>query len=145
VPFIAIRIPSRQKVLSIVTTPGRGSPAGPARVLDLAGQCGNWSRGENPLPCSFDGRKDLLPPLRVFCHYIGHFPAIKGTSKLLKSPILACQDIGFATPPAADASTARSTMTELAHVYHPDTGGSQEQMIRVNAAYEAACAGLEDS
>jgi hypothetical protein len=36
-------------------------------------------------------------------------------------------------------------MTELAHVYHPDTGGSQEQMIRVNAAYEAACAGLEDS
>jgi hypothetical protein len=48
-------------------------------------------------------------------------------------------------PPAADANTARSAMTKLARVYHPDTGGSQEQMIHVNAAYEAACTGLEDS
>jgi curved DNA-binding protein CbpA len=36
-------------------------------------------------------------------------------------------------------------MTKLARVYHPDTGGSQEQMIRVNAAYDAARASLEDS
>jgi DnaJ-class molecular chaperone len=48
-------------------------------------------------------------------------------------------------PPAADASTARSAMTKLARLYHPDTGGSQQQMIRVNAAYDAARASLDDS
>jgi hypothetical protein len=36
-------------------------------------------------------------------------------------------------------------MTKLARVYHPDTGGSQEQMIRVNAAYDAAHASREDN
>jgi curved DNA-binding protein CbpA len=36
-------------------------------------------------------------------------------------------------------------MTRLARVYHPDTGGSQEQMTRVNAAYDAARASLDDS
>ncbi len=48
-------------------------------------------------------------------------------------------------PPGADATAARRAMTKLALIYHPDTGGSQGQMIRVNAAYETACASLEDS
>jgi DnaJ-class molecular chaperone len=47
--------------------------------------------------------------------------------------------------PRADVRTARKAMTKLALSYHPDTGGSPEQMIRVNAAYEAARASLEDS
>ena len=47
--------------------------------------------------------------------------------------------------PGADASTARRAMTKLALIYHPDKHGSQEQMIRVNAAYEMARARLEDS
>jgi hypothetical protein len=33
----------------------------------------------------------------------------------------------------------------LALTYHPDTGGSLDQMIRVNAAYEEAPAILENS
>jgi DnaJ-class molecular chaperone len=45
--------------------------------------------------------------------------------------------------PRADASTARKPMTKLALIYNPDTGRSPEQMIRVNAAYEAAQARLE--
>jgi DNA-binding transcriptional regulator YdaS (Cro superfamily) len=47
--------------------------------------------------------------------------------------------------PRTDASTARKAMTKLALIYHPDTGGSPAQMIRVNAAYEAARASLDDS
>jgi hypothetical protein len=47
--------------------------------------------------------------------------------------------------PRAGASPARKAMTKLALIYHPDTGGSAEQMIRVNAAYKAACASLENS
>jgi hypothetical protein len=39
----------------------------------------------------------------------------------------------------ADAATARRAMTRLALGYHPDTGGNQEQMARINAAYETAC------
>jgi DnaJ-domain-containing protein 1 len=46
--------------------------------------------------------------------------------------------------PRADVRTARKAMTKLALIYHPDTGGSPEQMIRVNAAYEAARASPED-
>jgi DNA-binding transcriptional regulator YdaS (Cro superfamily) len=47
--------------------------------------------------------------------------------------------------PHADASTARKAMTRLALIYHPDTGGSSDQMIRVNAAYEAVRASPEDN
>ncbi|MEA2774325.1 MAG: hypothetical protein QOD93_7287, partial [Acetobacteraceae bacterium] len=32
----------------------------------------------------------------------------------------------------------------LALIYHPDTGGSQAQMTRINAAHETACASPED-
>jgi DnaJ-class molecular chaperone len=39
--------------------------------------------------------------------------------------------------PRADTSPARKA-TKLALIYHPDTGVSPEQMIRVNAAYETA-------
>jgi hypothetical protein len=35
-------------------------------------------------------------------------------------------------------------MTRLAPTYHPDRGGTQTQMIRNNAAYEQARAGLEN-
>jgi len=48
-------------------------------------------------------------------------------------------------PPAADAATIRRAMTRLAHAYHPDKGGTQPQMTRINAAYEQARANLEIS
>ena len=37
-------------------------------------------------------------------------------------------------PPSADATATRRAMTRLALAYHPDKGGTQEQMIRINAA-----------
>ncbi len=39
----------------------------------------------------------------------------------------------------ADAATTQRAMRRLALSYHPDTGGNQEQMARINAAYETAC------
>jgi transcriptional regulator with XRE-family HTH domain len=40
--------------------------------------------------------------------------------------------------PNADASLVRRAMTKLALTYHPDKGGTQDQMTRINAAYEKA-------
>lgn len=48
-------------------------------------------------------------------------------------------------PPAADAAAVRRAMTRLAHAYHPDKGGTQPQMTRINAAYEQARARPEVS
>jgi hypothetical protein len=47
-------------------------------------------------------------------------------------------------PPAADAAAVRRAMTRLAHAYHPDKGGTGQQMTRINAAYEQARANLEN-
>jgi hypothetical protein len=47
-------------------------------------------------------------------------------------------------PPAADAAAVRRAMTRLAHAYHPDKGGTQQQMTRINAAYEQARANPEN-
>ena len=41
-------------------------------------------------------------------------------------------------PPNAEAGTIRHAWARLAHAHHPDTGGTQEQMVRLNAAYERA-------
>jgi transcriptional regulator with XRE-family HTH domain len=47
-------------------------------------------------------------------------------------------------PPAANAAAVRRAMTRLALAYHPDKGGTQEQMTRINAAYEQARANQEN-
>ena len=39
-------------------------------------------------------------------------------------------------PPNADAGTIRRAWARLAHAHHPDKGGTQEQMVRLNSAYE---------
>jgi transcriptional regulator with XRE-family HTH domain len=41
-------------------------------------------------------------------------------------------------PPNAEAGAIRSAMALLALAYHPDKGGTQAQMARINAAYEKA-------
>jgi transcriptional regulator with XRE-family HTH domain len=41
-------------------------------------------------------------------------------------------------PPNAEAAAVRSAWARLARAYHPDKGGTQEQMARINAAYERA-------
>jgi DnaJ-domain-containing protein 1 len=41
-------------------------------------------------------------------------------------------------PPNADPATIRRAWARLARAYQPDTGGTQEQMARINAAYECA-------
>ena len=40
--------------------------------------------------------------------------------------------------PDADPTEARRAMTRLAVLYHPDKGGTTEQMVRINKAYEEA-------
>ena len=42
--------------------------------------------------------------------------------------------------PNADKAPIRRAMTRLAQANHPDKGGSHENMVRLNAAYAAACA-----
>jgi transcriptional regulator with XRE-family HTH domain len=46
-------------------------------------------------------------------------------------------------PSSADAEFARHATTRLALAYHPDRGGTQDQMTRINAAYDKACADVE--
>jgi hypothetical protein len=41
-------------------------------------------------------------------------------------------------PPNAEAAAVRSAWASLARAYHPDKGGTQEQMARINAAYQRA-------
>lgn len=41
-------------------------------------------------------------------------------------------------PQNADAGLVRRAMSKLALAYHPDKGGTQDQMARINAAYEKA-------
>jgi DnaJ-class molecular chaperone len=40
--------------------------------------------------------------------------------------------------PNAPAGAIRRAWARLAHAHHPDKGGTQEQMVRLNAAYERA-------
>jgi transcriptional regulator with XRE-family HTH domain len=46
--------------------------------------------------------------------------------------------------PHAQPAEARRAMTRLAVLYHPDKGGSSEQMVRINRAYEEARKALSD-
>ena len=41
-------------------------------------------------------------------------------------------------PPNAEAGAIRRAWARLAHAHHPDKGGTQEQMARLNSAYELA-------
>ena len=41
-------------------------------------------------------------------------------------------------PPNAEVGTIRSAWARLALAYHPDKGGTQAQMARINGAYEKA-------
>jgi DnaJ-class molecular chaperone len=41
-------------------------------------------------------------------------------------------------PAHADLKSAQAAWRTLAKKYHPDQGGSEEKMVRVNAAYKAA-------
>jgi DnaJ-domain-containing protein 1 len=41
-------------------------------------------------------------------------------------------------PPNTDAGAIRRAWARLAHAHHPDKGGTQKQMVRLNAAYEQA-------
>jgi transcriptional regulator with XRE-family HTH domain len=52
-----------------------------------------------------------------------------------------CETLGV--PSSSDPELARRAMTRLALAYHPDRGGTRDQMTRINAAYEKACADVE--
>jgi hypothetical protein len=44
----------------------------------------------------------------------------------------------FGMPPSADAGTIRRAWARLTHAHQPDKGGTQEQMVHLNAAFERA-------
>lgn len=52
-----------------------------------------------------------------------------------------CETLGV--PSSVDPELARRAMTRLVLAYHPDRGGTQDQITRINAAYEKACANIE--
>ncbi len=48
-----------------------------------------------------------------------------------------CHEL-LGVPASVDAPAIRAAMTRLALIYHPDRGGTPEQMVAVNAAYAEA-------
>jgi transcriptional regulator with XRE-family HTH domain len=103
------------------------SQAGFARLAGVtARQVNNWARGRAAVPrwaamlaialeqLSPDALDILLEETRFSCHEL------------------------LGVPPKADAAALRRAMTRLALIYHPDKGGTPEQMVAVNAAYTEA-------
>ena len=103
------------------------SQAGFARLAGVtARQVNNWARGRARVP-------QWATLLAIALEEL--------TPELLT---IMLDEVDFSWPEVlgvaatADATTARRAMTQLALRYHPDKGGAPEQMVRINAAYEAA-------
>jgi transcriptional regulator with XRE-family HTH domain len=108
------------------------SQAGFARLSGLTPrQVNNWCRGRSAVP----------PWAAALAVVLGeHAP--EAIAMLLEEAAFAWHET-LGVPPAADANTVRRAMTRLALGYHPDKGGTQPQMTRINAAYEQARVHLE--
>jgi hypothetical protein len=109
------------------------SQAGFARLTGLTPrQVNNWSRGRAAVP---------------------HWAAALAILLEERSPeaiTLLVEETAFAwhetlgVPPGAETGAIRLAMRRLALLYHPDQGGTEAQMTRVNAAYEQAGATREN-
>jgi hypothetical protein len=108
------------------------SQAGFARLTGLTPrQVNNWCRGRAAVPYWAAALAVVLGE---------HAP--EAIAMLLAEAAFAWHET-LGVPPVADANTVRRAMTRLALGYHPDKGGTQRQMTRINAAYEQARAHLE--
>ncbi len=103
------------------------SQAGFARLAGVtARQVNNWARGRARVPqwatLLAIALEELTPELLTI---------------MLEEVDFTCHEmLGVAA--TADTTTVRQAMTRLALQYHPDKGGAPEQLVRINAAYEAA-------
>jgi transcriptional regulator with XRE-family HTH domain len=103
------------------------SQAAFARVAGItARQVNNWARGRAAVP---------------------QWAALLAAALLEHSAeglIIALEEAKFSwaevlgVKPDAEPAEARRAMTRLAVLYHPDKGGTADQMVRVNRAYEEA-------
>ncbi len=58
--------------------------------------------------------------------------------------IEALELLGFEPSSAVTVEATRAAFKELARAHHPDSGGTEEGMKKLNAAYETVLAWLED-
>ncbi len=103
------------------------SQAAFARLAGItARQVNNWARGRAAIP---------------------QWAALLASALTEQSAELLIHRLGEATfswaevlgvSPDAGPAEARRAMTRLALIYHPDKGGTAEQMVRINSAYEEA-------
>jgi DNA-binding transcriptional regulator YdaS (Cro superfamily) len=99
------------------------SQAGFARLTGLTPrQVNNWCRGRAAVPYWAAALAVVLGE---------HAP--EAIAMLLAEAAFAWHET-LGVPPVADANTVRRAMTRLALGYHPDKGGTQRQMTRINAA-----------
>jgi DnaJ-domain-containing protein 1 len=99
-------------------------------LLALAGitprQVNNWARG----------RADVPKWAAVLAAALAEFTPEALEIMVEAADFSWAETLGVA--PNADASLVRRAITKLALTYHPDKGGTQDQMTRINAAYEKA-------
>jgi DNA-binding transcriptional regulator YdaS (Cro superfamily) len=89
-------------------------------------QVNNWARGRATVP----------KWAAVLAAALGEFTPESLEIMVEAAEFSWAETLGVA--PHADASLVRRAMTKLALAYHPDKGGTQDQMARINAAYAKA-------
>lgn len=106
-----------------------------ARFARLTGvtarQVNNWARGRAAVPRWAAALAAILDE---------HWP--DGIEMLVEEVDFSWHET-LGIPPSTDATLIRRAMTQLALTYHPDKGGTQLQMTRINAAYEQARASVD--
>jgi transcriptional regulator with XRE-family HTH domain len=107
------------------------SQAGFARLAGLTPrQVNNWCRG-----------RAAVPPWAAALAVILEQHSPEAITMLTEEAVFAWHEtLGVA--PNSEADTVRTAMRRLALRYHPDQGGSEAQMIRINAAYARAATAL---
>lgn len=101
--------------------------AGFARLSGLtARQVNNWCRG-----------RATVPPWAVALAVILELHSPEAIAMLIEEATFAWHET-LGAPPDAGADAIRLAMRRLALRYHPDQGGTEAQMTRINAAYAQA-------
>jgi len=103
------------------------SQAGFARLTGFtARQVNNWCRG-----------RATVPPWAVALAALLEERSPEAVTMLLEEITFAWHET-LGVPPGAEADAVRFAMRRLALRYHPDQGGTEAQMTRINAAYAQA-------
>ena len=109
------------------------SQAGFARLSGLTSrQVNNWCRG-----------RAAVPPWAVALAVLLEERSPEAITMLVAETTFAWHET-LGVPPGAETAAIRLAMRRLALRYHPDQGGTETQMTRVNAAYEQAGTTLEN-